>query len=147
MSDKYNQLPDQLLTHLRGKFSIHPLDGGCVVVTPFRHFDMSYIEIHVEPLNNGFHISDGGETLNMLFVSGITVEENPDLMQWAKRIARTHGVQFQDSAISAYATTEQVGYLLDRLIHTIQSIGFFIYHRPYQSQPAYRNDVEEISTD
>lgn len=147
MSDKYNQLPDQLLTHLRGKFSIHPLDGGCVIVTPFRHFDMSYIEIYVELSSKGYYLSDGGETLNMLFVSGITIEDKPDLMEQAERIAIKHGVQFQDSAISAYATTEQVGYILDRLIHAIQSIGFFVYHRPYLVQPVYQNDVEEIPTD
>lgn len=80
----------------------------------------------------------------MLFVSGITVEERPELMRQAQQIAATHGVLFKNSAISIQTTEEDIGHVADRLIHTIQAVGFFIYHRSHRSQPTFRDEVEEV---
>ncbi len=130
-------IPKHLIYHLQNHLTVQPLNDGYVIVTPFLHFDMSFIELYVEPSHTGYILSDGGETLHMLFVSGLTVEKQPDLMRFAQQIASNHDVIFKDSAIVANVTDENVGEVMVRLIHAIQAIGFFIYFRTEQNQAPF----------
>ncbi len=134
-----HHLLQQLLAALQPGFRVEPLDGenkSCLVLTPFLHFDMSYIELFVDRTADGYRITDAGETLNMLFVSGVAVEEQPTLMQQAQLIAQMHEVSFSESELSAEAGEETLGDVAARLVHAIQAVGFLVYYRDISLSPA-----------
>lgn len=119
-------ISEHISSLLPPNFEVKPFDDEYVVITPSLHFDGSCIEIYVESSDEQFLLSDAGETLHMLFVHGITVEEDAERMKLADNIAQRNGVSFEDSAIFARATEETFEHVMHNLVQVIQEIGRFI---------------------
>jgi len=125
-------------------FETHPFGEGCVIVTPFSYPDLASIEIVVEPRGDSFLLTDEGETLNMLFVNGLTLEANKALLREAVAIAGKHGVTLQDSVISVRATKDDLGEASHRILSAIQAVGYMLYRRRHRSRPTFDDEVEEL---
>lgn len=108
-----------------------PLGSGCMLVTPFQHYDQSFIELYTEFREGKIFLSDDGETLAMLFVSGLTIKRHSPLFHMVEQIAQEHGVLFEQETLSIYATEDTLGEMTYALIHAIQSVGFLIYRRTH----------------
>jgi hypothetical protein len=134
----------QLFEHLNGWSSVRPLNDGCMVVTPFQHYDHSFIELYVEFREGGYHISDDGETLAMLFVSGLPIDHHSPWFQVVEHIAQDDGVDFEQDILSVQATEQNLGARVYALIHAIQRVGFLIYRRSHRKKPTFKEEVETL---
>lgn len=133
-----------LLYYLKGWTDVRPLGDGCMVVTPFQHYDQSFIELYVEFRDGKYIISDDGETLAMLFVSGLTIDKRSPLFDVIEHIARFHDILFEQDVLSVSTTEETLGEKVYALIHAIQSVGFLIYCRSHRKRPTFKDEVETL---
>lgn len=127
-----------LFAYLQEWSSVRPLDDecdGCLVVTPFQHYDHAFIELYVEFREGTYHISDDGETVAMLSTSGLPLPSRSPLLQVVQRIAQEHRVRFEDDILSIQAHEKELGAKAALLIHTIQRVGYLIYHRSHHRCP------------
>lgn len=139
-----NLVVEQLISHLESSFEIQPFENGCIIVSPFTYSDLASIEFAIEPIGGGYLLTDHGETLNMLFVSGLTVEPNRQLLNQVQHIANARGVQFERSALSVIASEEQLGEAAYQLLDAIQAVGFLIYKRKSHIYTTFDDEVEEF---
>lgn len=135
---------EQLIASVRSGFETYPADGGCVIATPFAYPDLASIEIYVREQGDQYVLSDEGETLNMLFVNGLSIEAGGTLVEEAKRVARSHGVTLDDSVVVTRATAEELGYASARLVNAMQALGYLLYKRRHNSRVRFDEEVEEL---
>jgi hypothetical protein len=133
-----------LFAYLQAWSSVRPLDDGCLVVTPFQHYDHSFIELYVEFREGYYHISDDGETLAMLSISGLPIVPRSPLFQVVQRIAYEQHVQFEDDILTIQAQEQELGTKIALLIHTIQRVGYLIYRRNHRKRPTFKDEVESL---
>lgn len=134
----------QLFDYLNEWSSVRMLGNGCMVVTPFQHYDYSFIELYVEFQDGKYYISDDGETLAMLFVSGLTINHHSPLFRVVKQIAQDHSVMFENDVLSIQAYEQELGAKIYTLIHAIQSVGFLIYRRTHRKSSTFKDEVETL---
>jgi hypothetical protein len=145
MSDNNcNVVVEKLIESLEAEFETRPLRDGCAITTPFLYPDFASIEMYLEPVGNDLLLTDEGETLNMLFVNGLTIEKNKDLYKEAKQIARSRGAQLQNSAISIMTTPGQLGEATQSLLNAIQAISYLIYKRRNVERATFDDEVEKL---
>lgn len=89
-------------------------------------------------------LSDDGETLAMLFVSGLSIDRYSPLFQVIEQIAQDHSVTFEQETLSVYASEEILAQKVSALIHAIQSVGFLIYRRIHRKKPTFKDKVEAL---
>lgn len=138
------KITKSLLNHLQTEFRTQSTDHGCVIVTAFTHPDLASIEIFAETTTEGYLLSDEGETLNILFVSGLVIEDNKELLAQVRRIAEIHGVDFANSTLSIHATDDDLGQASQQLLSAIQAVSYLIYKRRQHSRTTFRDSVEEL---
>ena len=72
-----SQLASEYIAHLGGQFSTAKDDDACVIVTPFERPDGDYFELAVRQYtDNTIRVSDDGDTLDYLYVSGLSLSRN-----------------------------------------------------------------------
>lgn len=131
-------------SHLASGFESFKINEKCLIVTPFRYPDFASIEYSVKAINDKFLLSDDGETLNMLFVNGLTIENNKDLSNQIRRIAKSHKVEFNNSEISIISDQDDLGNASSNLINAIQAIGFILYKRRNITFDTFDDEVEKL---
>lgn len=143
-NDKCLEVVNKYVDYINSDFVTLPYDEGCVIVTPFNYPDMASIEIYVSQFNDAFLLSDEGETLNMLFVNGLSVETNKHLQATVQRIAKKHRVEIKDSVLSIMTKDEVIGDASHRLLLAIQAVGYLLYKRRHTSRLNFDGRVEEF---
>ncbi len=133
-----------LIDHFRSGFETYAVGNDCVVVTPFAYPDLASIEIYIKLKGDSYLLTDEGETLNMMFVSGLTVEANQELYRQAQRIANLHNVTLQNSELFTSASNDQLGEASYNLLNAIQAIGYLLYKRSHRRYATFDDDVEEL---
>lgn len=136
-------LADILAASLSEKFAVLPeKDGSCAVATPFRYPDLASVEISVHRVAEGYTVSDDGETLNILFVNGLTLTRS--IRKEIQAIARSHGIRFEKETLFITVPTEsEIGDATTRLLNAIQAVGYLLYKRRHRTTPAFQDIVEE----
>jgi hypothetical protein len=135
---------DHLVKHFQNQFEMQPVEDGCVVVTPFTYPDLASIEFCIKSDGASFLLTDEGETLNMMFVNGLTIEANKELYRQAQRIANLHNVVLKDSEIFVTVSNGELGEASLNLLNAIQAIGFLLYKRSHRKYAKFDDDVEEL---
>lgn len=144
MTDYCDVTITQFLDNIKSEFEANKLNDECSIVTPFYYPDFAAIEIFVHQVGNRIMLSDEGETLNMLFVNGITLEKNKDLYREAKRIASSYGTELQNSEISVIANPNKLGEASQNILGAIQAISFLIYKRRNIEHATFDDEVEKL---
>ena len=132
------------LQTLQEGFDVHSVEDRCIIATPFLYPDFASIEFTIQPIGDGYLLSDEGETLNMLFLNGLSVEENRELLKYAIDVARNYGVELDKSNISIVANDNNIGEASQNLLNAIQAIGFFIYKRRNIIHATFDDEVEKV---
>ncbi len=135
---------NQFIKHLQSGFDAYQLEDRCLIVTPFLYPDFASIEFSIQPVGDGYLLSDSGETINMLFLNGLTLETNRDMLKEIEQIARNHGVELNKSDISVIATEENLGEASQSLLNAIQAIGHILYKRRNISHITFDDEVEKL---
>ncbi len=133
----------QLIDNLESGFFIHHLEDRCIIATPFLYPDFASIEYSIELVEGGFLLTDNGETLNMLFVNGLSINNKSALWKQALNIARSHNVMLDLEGISVIATEDKLGEFSNNLLNAIQSIGYLLYKRKHLSTTTFNDEVEK----
>ena len=133
---------EQVVSHIGNGFDAYPIEGGCVIVTPFLRPDFDHIELYMEQKNNGILITDDGDTIGNLFVSGLKITK--DLQAEIANIATSHGVHFANSTMSVGATDASAGDAFQRLLNAVQAVTYLIYKRSHVHRPTFGDQVEEF---
>lgn len=134
----------KFIENMKSEFETYPVEDRCCIVTPFYYPNFGAIEFFLSEVGDRVLLSDEGETLNMLFVSGITIEKNKDLYKEAKRIASSYGVELSNSDISVISSPSELGTASQNLISAIQAIAFLIYKRRNVEQATFDDEVEKL---
>lgn len=137
-------LTQNITTNLANGFEAHPVDGGCVIVTPFLYPDSAHIEIYVEEKNGRLLLTDEGETLANLFVMGLNLKDNSSLAQKVERIARLNGVRFADSTLFVEVAKDNAGEASRQLLNAIQATAYLIYTRSHRRRSTFNDQIEEF---
>lgn len=139
-----SQIVDSTIAHLNGQFLIQPLDDGCLVITPFMDAERAPVELFVREVDNEFLLTDEGNITNQLFLNGLTVEENPELIQGIVTIAHTNEVDFRDSELFVRASRENIGEALQNLASAIQAVSFLQYKKSHRLRVSFDEEVERL---
>ncbi len=135
---------ERLVAALQADFSARAVDDSCVIVTPFALPDMAALELWVEPQGRDYRLTDAGQTLAELFVSGLTIENNPVLTGEVRRIARNYAIQFTDGALMITAPAAEIGPAAQRLINAMQAVSYLIYRRGQRARRTFNDEVEQF---
>lgn len=135
---------EQFIQHLQSGFVAYQLENRCLIVTPFLYPDFASIEYSIESVGDGYLLTDNSETLNMLFVNGLSVETNRDLQKQVSQIAKNHGAELNGSEISVIASENDLGEASHKLLNAIQAIGHVLYKRRSVAFNAFEDEVEKI---
>jgi hypothetical protein len=92
---------------------------------------LAAVEFSIAQSNGGFRLSDDGETVGTLFVSGMT--DSTVLKKELQRIARIHSVRFNGDELFVDASEGDLGLAYQNMVNAIQAASFLVYkvtHRP-----------------
>jgi hypothetical protein len=145
MVDNCAELVRNYLSSLEGSFSVQETADGCVIVTPFMRRDNDFIEIGVERMPDGrLLLSDYGETIAFLNLSGVNVARSSELKRILAQTARKFTVEIQEDDISAYATDEALGKTLKNVIDAVNDVAYLVYKRQRRPPTAFDDRVEKV---
>ena len=65
--------------YIQNKFSSQKIENGCHISTPFLYPDFASIEFTIFTIGDKYILTDDNETLNMLYINGLSTESNKDL--------------------------------------------------------------------
>ena len=131
------------LATLNDEFQI--VGGGeeCVMATPFVRPDGEGIEVELTIRQDGTaQLSDMGSTISYLYVNGLTLSRS--LMDQAKSVARSHGVQVQRNALSISIGQESVGQSIHGLIQAALEVSSLIHKRRPTSRVQFDDELESF---
>ncbi len=135
----------EYLACLKQNFIVVPDGPECLLVTPFTRMDGEYIELRViEKPSGEVVITDDCSTSDYLFLNGLTLEGNDDLIKEAGYIASTHQVDLISSELVVAAPESQIGDGLHRLISATLAIGDLIYKKRHRAISTFNDEVEKF---
>ena len=131
------------LTQLQADFYSSPEDNACFLATPFVRPDGESIEIELRALPDGHvRISDMGDTLNYLYVNGLTLSRS--VMAVAHQISETYGVFLHRSQLNIQVDAESIGSGIHGLIQATLGVSDLIQKRRPTSRVAFDDEVESF---
>jgi Domain of unknown function DUF1828 len=146
--DTCDPVIERYLATLKSDFFVIESVDECRVVTPYYRPDGDAIEIVLKKLDNGrLRLSDAGQTLDFLFLSGLNLDKNKQLLDEAIQIARRRGALLQNSEISLESNPESEGEALGKLISAIESVTYLIYRRVHRELKPFADEITEYLSD
>ena len=86
--------------HLSAEFDAYEQAGACFVVTPFLRHDNDPVILRIDEEDDGrLFITDGGETIDYLRMSGYAVRRNAPFRKQLHAIEQSFGVEIEDEEI------------------------------------------------
>ena len=119
-------LTDQYFSWLRSKTTTKQIDGWTEITTPYidRHND--YIQIYVRKHNEEWILTDAGETLSDLALSGCTLE-TPRRKALLQTTLNGFGMYIENGAITVKSTDSQYPLRKHSLVQAMLSVNDLFY--------------------
>lgn len=135
----------EYLACLQENFIIVTDGPECLLVTPFARLDGEYIELRVfEKPSGEVVITDDCSTSDYLFLNGLTLEGNDELIKEAGYIAFRHQVDFVSSELLVTVPESQIGDGLHRLISATLAVSDLVYKRRHRTISTFNDEVENF---
>jgi hypothetical protein len=131
------------LKHLSEGFTVEPLNGGCLLHTPYLDPDNDPITISIEKEDGRFRISDQTETLGYLFLHGIDIQPASKQRWYLDTTLRRLGVEMDESELSVISSEEELPDAIFRLIEAMKSAQHLTFTAKTRSHMDFS---EEVST-
>jgi len=129
--------------YLAANFDIVPDGDGCRLVLPFTRQDSDYIELMLlEDRPGEVRITDDCGTSDYLFLNGLTLEANSELLADAEAIANRHHVKFVSSELFVTVPADEIADGLHRMIATTLELGDLIFKRRQRAISTFDEEVE-----
>ncbi|XVH30674.1 DUF1828 domain-containing protein [Haloferacaceae archaeon DSL9] len=115
-------------------------DGECKVILPFERADRDRITLWISATEDGYRITDHGETYGFLFLSDISLnsERRSDRLDSIKHQFNLDTVR---KTISLKAPADNLGKGILNAVHAVQGVSFLSYTRRQYSQVDFKTDV------
>lgn len=95
---------DSTLRRLRKGFEVVPENSGCRVIAPLLRRDGDPLEVVVLPQEDRFVVSDDGDTIDYLQLSGVNTRRNRAFDRLLSEVRSAHEVSVDRGAISSEAS-------------------------------------------
>ena len=117
-----SKLMDQYQVWLKDRTALREIGNAVEITTPFfdRHND--YIQIYARKLDNIYILTDDGETIEDLEVSGVSLN-TPKRIELLNLTAAGFGVNVSDKVISVRASPEKFPLAKHSLVQTIIAVN------------------------
>lgn len=132
----------ELLKTAASSVSVESDGNRCIVVAPSVQPDLAAVELSVAKSNGGYRLSDDGETVGMLFVSGMT--DSTALKKELQRIARIHSVRFNGDELYADAAESDLGLAYQNMVNAIQAASFLVYKVTHRPSRKFEEEIEGL---
>lgn len=120
------EIVDAALSRFRQGFEVSQEDGGCRVLSPFIRRDGDPFELVVHETRGEYNVSDEGDTLEFLQLSGINTRKNTALDRLVAEVASAHRVTITGGSIVAHARdNEEVGDAVARVLAAMNDLSQF----------------------
>jgi hypothetical protein len=132
-----------LIDKLGSLFKITPIESGCIITTPYLRSDNEAIEIEIIQQPNNYLITDGCETIDYLFVNGLSVWRSREISRMLKHIQERWGVQVSHDEISRTTDMENIGSAMYSILGAIQDVSYLIYKKQHKVPVTFDDEVEK----
>ena len=145
MTDNCKTAVEQYVKALAEGFEVQETEGGCIVVTPYVRRDNDLIEIGVERQPDGrFLVTDYGETLAYLNLSGVNISRSPEVKRTLAQIGKRFRVEIAEDDISAFASDDALGPALENVINAVVDAAYLVYKRRRHPPVSFDERVEKL---
>lgn len=120
-------------------------EGACKLTVPFERVDHDAISLWVTPTDDGYHVTDRGETYGMLYLSNVTLDQERRKRR-LNSIRERYGLESAKYEVSLYAEETDLGRRLLDAVQAVQSISHLLFTRQKYTQSDFQSDVSEFLT-
>ena len=129
--------------HLSAEFDAYEQAGACFVVTPFLRHDNDPVILRIDEEDDGrLFITDGGETIDYLRLSGFAVRRNAPFQKQLNAIGKSFGVHVEDEEILLEADEGSFAEALAAVARAAQHTSYLIYRRRERGTVRFEERVE-----
>jgi Domain of unknown function DUF1829/Domain of unknown function DUF1828 len=118
-----NELKNAYAEWIKEQFRFRELNGAIEITTPFLDKNNDFIQLYVVPTDNGFKITDDGNTINELMMSGVEVFDSPRRMDILNFILNGYGVKLNDEELYVNANISNFAQKKHSLIQAVLSVN------------------------
>ena len=117
--------------------------GASFIITPLLRQDNDRVTLRIDELKGGrVLITDGGETIDYLRLSGCAVRTSAPFRKRIHAIGATFGVKIEDEEISLEADECDVAEALATVARAAQHMSYLVYYRRTRTVPRFGDRVE-----
>ncbi len=129
--------------YLAAEFEAYEQAGACFVVTPFLRHDNDPVVLRIDEGADGrLVVTDGGETIDYLRLSGLAVRRNAPFQQQLNAIGESFGVHIEDEEILLETDEPSFAWTLAAVARAAQHTSYLIYRRRERGTVRFEERVE-----
>ena len=117
--------------------------GASFVVTPLLRQDNDRVTLRIDELKGGrVLITDGGETIDYLRLSGCAVRTSAPFRKRIHAVGASFGVKIEDEEISLEADERDIAKALATVARAAQHMSYLVYYRRVRTAVRFEDRVE-----
>ena len=132
-----------LQEHFSAECDAYQHAGASFIITPLLRQDNDRVTLRIDELKGGrVLITDGGETIDYLRLSGCAVRTSAPFRKRIYAIGATFGVTIEDEEISLEADECDVAEALATVARAAQHMSYLVYYRRVRTAVRFEDRVE-----
>ena len=132
-----------LQEHFSAECDAYQHAGASFIITPLLRQDNDRVTLRIDERDDGrLLITDGGETIDYLRLSGCAVRTSAPFRKRIHAIGATFGVKIEDEEISLEADECDVAEALATVARAAQHMSYLVYYRRTRTVPRFGDRVE-----
>ena len=146
MISEIQSLLDSYIDWLRDKTALRQINEWVEITTPYLDRHNDYIQIYAKKSDGGFLLTDDGDTINDLEMSGCKIQ-SPKRIDILKTVLNGFGVQETSGAIQVQASRDNFALRKHNLVQAILAVNDMFYlASPYVESLFYEDVVVWLDT-
>jgi hypothetical protein len=127
MIDEFQRLLDQYLAWLKDKTSLCQVKDWVEITTPYLDRHNDYLQIYAKRENGAYLLTDGGETIEDLRLSGCSLD-SPRRQELLRTTLNGFGVKLNNNALEVRASTDHFALRKHNLVQAMLAVNdlFFV---------------------
>ena len=132
-----------LQEHFSAECDAYQHAGASFIITPLLRQDNDRVTLRIDELKGGrVLITDGGETIDHLRLSGCAVRTSAPFRKRIHAVGASFGVKIEDEEISLEADECDVAEALATVARAAQHMSYLVYYRRTRTVPRFGDRVE-----
>ena len=132
-----------LQEHFSAECDAYQHAGASFIITPLLRQDNDRVTLRIDERDDGrLLITDGGETIDYLRLSGCAVRTSAPFRKRIHAVGASFGVKIEDEEISLEADECDVAEALATVARAAQHMSYLVYYRRTRTVPRFGDRVE-----